>query len=197
MIVYQCCKCNKIFTAQSPKVCPYCQNKKLTIVSNKRVNISDISDIKSNYRKYSLNFNINKNETLSEILCNILRLPSISIRHFVSNPYLSRTKRCSSAKSNKVYETPITVELRIYSPRRAYVLLDTEDNNIFDYLVSQYTAHGWKVLDVRKSQISFIKIIRHFLKYHVTPRLKNDVIKKEIECITQCNGVNDNDDNNC
>jgi len=191
-----------MFSALNPKVCPYCQEKRLYVLSSYRVQIYNVSDIKSKPKTYSVKFDINAyidNENtdtntdedivLSGALCNIMKLPSISIRYSVDDPYSSRPKKCKIAKS--CFETPITVELRVYSPNRAYVLLDSEDDKIFEYIASQYKQRGWTVLDLRQSGISFTKIIRRFLRKKVVPRLQNDVVRKDIVCLTE----NDNDNN--
>ena len=190
MLLYQCDKCEKTFSALSPEMCPYCQYKHLRLLSNYKVQVYNVSDIQPKHNKYSVKFDLpevsNENETqLPEILCNILRLPSISIRHSIDNPYVGRIKRCHSACDKKGYETPITTELRVYSPNRAYVLLDSESDEIFDYISTQYKQRDWEVLDLRNSQISFVNIIRKFFKTHVVPRLKNDATRKDIECIAE------------
>ena len=196
MYLYQCPKCNKMFAASNPKVCPYCKNERLMLLSQYRVHILHLSDIKSKYNKYSIKFTIQSDPNdmemvMSETLCNILKLPSISIRHTIDSPYERRIKRTHTTKYKGVFETPLTVELRVYSPNRAYVLLDSEDDEIFDYLVTQYKQHGWKVLDLRKSSISFVRILKQYLSTHVIPRLKNEVIRKDITCL-----MGDNDNNN-
>ena len=192
-----------MFSALNPKVCPYCQEKRLYVLSRYRVQVYNISDIRSKPKTYSVKFDINtcvddvdidESVVLSEALCNIMKLPSISIRYSVSDPYSSRPKNCKITKS--CFETPITVELRVYSPNRAYVLLDSEDDEIFEYVASQYKQRGWTVLDLRQSGISFTKIIRRFLRKKVVPRLQNDVIRKDIVCFTEDNDNNgDSSDN--
>ena len=199
MILYQCSKCAKTFAATNPKHCPYCQYQHLQILSHYRVQVFNTSDVKSKRDKYSVSFDIqvdssDPGKTIPEILCNILKLPSISIRHVIDNPYVSRIKRCHKTTKRVTYEYPVTVELRVYSPQRAYVLLDSEDKEAFSYLVSQYKQHGWKVLDLRHSKVSFIRIVRRFLNTFIVPRLKNDAVRKDILClITDDGDSSDND----
>ena len=161
----------------------------------------NLSDIKSNLNKYSTKSNlqyssINNDDAISDVTCEILRLPSISTRHCISNPYVNRNKRHNSIYDKSKFETPFTVELRLYSPMRAYVLLDSESDEIIDYLTAQYKSMGWNVLNLNESQISFIKIIRQYLKTHVVPRIKNNVIQKDIMCITNDNDGDKSDNNN-
>jgi len=188
MLYYKCSKCGETFSALNPKTCPYCQHDHLQILSNYRVQVYTVPNMESKDGKYAVKFDLHSDthlpeDIVSETICKILRLPSISIRHCINNPYISRL-RTSRLPGNKLnFETPFTVELRLYSPQRAYVLLDSEDDEIFDYLVDQYTAMNWKVLDLRKSQISFVQIIKQYLKTNVIPRIKNNVIRKDIECI--------------
>jgi len=196
MLLYQCDECEKTFSATDPKICPYCGHTRLRLLSRYKVQIFHISDIQPTREKYATTFTLqsdvnNIERVIPETLCNILKLPSISIRHSIEDPYSSRFKR-SNRKSS--YETPLTTELRVYSPKRAYVLLDTEDEEIFDYLVTQYKRHGWNVLDLRESQISFVQIMKRFLSTLVIPRLKNDVVRKDISCmITNSGDSSDND----
>ena len=190
MLLYQCSDCNQTFAASNPDVCPHCKCSHLKLLSNYRVNIYHTSDIQSKHNKYSVKFDIpeqyqNDEMFLTSTLCNIFQLPSISIRYSVDNPYVGRIKRCHTACDKSGFETPITVELRVYSPNRAYVLLDSESDEIVDLVSAQYKSHGWTALDLRESQISFVKAIRRFFKTHVIPRLKNDVVRKDIECIIE------------
>ena len=193
MLYYKCSRCDKTFSALNPNACPYCQYDHLQILSNYRVQIYTIPNMESKDGRYAVKFNLSidtnssslpSEDIVSETICKSLRLPSISIRHSVVNPYISRL-RTSRLPGNKLsFETPFTVELRLYSPQRAYVLLDSEDDEIFNYLVDQYTAMNWRILDLRKSQVSFVSIIKQYLKTNIVPRIKNNVIRKDIECIT-------------
>jgi len=187
MLYYRCSKCKKTFSALNPKNCPYCQHTNLQILSNYKVQVYNTSDIKSSLNKYITKFELQPNliddkNAISDITCKILQLPSISTRHCIDNPYINRIKRITNC-SKKNFETPFTVELRLYSPQRAYVLIDSESNEIIDYLIAQYKSMGWDVIDLSKSQVSFIKIIHKYLKTHIVPRIENDVVRKDILCI--------------